>query len=155
MSFVLNTHRPTEAASTEISLDVIPFNTEYGRAKSSDTRTSVNSVSAGRVYPSTLEFESRQVQNVYNNTHLASSPQRAVNKTGTRVYVQNKETWSKTSTEDLNYEVLFPANASLQFIVPNDETITTEVVLALLDRTYAAARSRVTQLLIGITNPID
>lgn len=163
MSFSLNTHRPTESNSESVSLPVIPWSAEYDwRGNGSDTETKLSSLATGRAYPSDVLFQSNVLQNVYANTALANSPQKLPNKTGTKIYANVSETWSKTSSDDVSYEALLPASVGITIKVPNDPLVTPAVVWNFLlravgslvaDGTGVNPEDWLARLLVGATNP--
>lgn len=163
MSFTLNTHRPTEPDSLSMTLPVIPWSAEYDwQGNGSANETTLNSMATGRTYPSSVTFQSNPVGNVYQGSNLATSPQRLPNKTGTKIYLNNTEVWSKLSSDDPSYEALMPVVGSIMLKVPNDPLVTPAVVLDFLLRTVATLLAGGTgvlpeewlaRLLIGSTNP--
>lgn len=163
MSFSLNTHRPTEASDISLSFPVIPWSVEYDwSGNGSANETKLNSLTTGRSYPSTVTFQSNIVGNIYQGTNLANSPQKLPNKSGTKIYINNMETWSKLSSDDPSYEALMPSIGSIMLRVPNDPLVTPSVVLDFLIRTVAnllaggtgaSPEDWLARLLVGSTNP--
>lgn len=161
MSFSINTHRPVEADAITVALPVIPWSVEYdwqGNGSANETRLA--SLISGRNYPSKATFQSNLLSNVYQNTDLAGSPQKLPNRTGTKVYLNNTEVWSKLSSDDATYEALMPAVCSIMLKVPNDPTVTATIVGDFLLRTAAMFFAEGTdkyawiqRLLVGSTNP--
>lgn len=163
MSFSLNTHRPVEASSVTSLLPTIPWSTEYDwSGNGSPTETKLNSISTGRAYPSSVTFQSSPVGNVYQGSSLANSPQKLPNKSGTKIYVNVSEVWSKLSSDDPSYEALLPVTGSVMLKVPNDSLVSAEEVYDFLLRVVSTLvaggqgvdpEAWLERLLIGSTNP--
>jgi hypothetical protein len=159
----LSTHRPTETGSETVTLPRIPWSVEYDWAgNGSASETKLNSLASGRAYKSQVTFQSHPIQNIYAGTHLENSPQKLPNKTGTKIYLGNLETWSKTDTADVTYEALMPSKGGFVLTVPNDQLVTADVVMEFVLRTVAMLTSNSTsghlydwlaRLLNGSTNP--
>jgi hypothetical protein len=99
---------------------------------------------------------------MYAGSHLETSPQKLPNRTGTKIYANNLETWSKTDSSDASYEALMPAVCSISIKVPNDPLVTASEVWDFVLRTVATLAANSTsghaydwlnRLLNGSTNP--
>lgn len=154
MAITIDTHIPQPSATTEVALPVIDWSLFKVDDSSNKNTTNLIRVSTGKTYKNRIKVESKDVANVYNNTDLQSSALKSLNKSGTAAYIQNIETWSKyDSTDPTVTEQLLPCSCSVNFKVPNDPAITTEMVIAFCDRSYAELRQQIVDLRLGVTNP--
>lgn len=152
MSFYLETHIPAAASSTEVTLPVIDWSL-FTVDGDKPTETTLIRKTTGKSYPNLVWLESKDRQDVYNNTPLQSSSLKGGIRSGTSAFLRNTEVWSKRDTADASFETLHPFRFECSCVAPNDPIVTAADVLAACDRSYAIYRQQLADLLLGGNNP--
>jgi hypothetical protein len=152
MAISINTHIPAASSSTEVQLPVTDW-TLFRTDVDKPHQTDLIRVSTGKSYRNMVRFESTTIQDVYNNTPLQSSSLKNGTRSGTKCYLHEDQVWSKVNSEDPTYEVLVPFAFECNCRSLDDPLITTELLLAQCDESYAKFRQQLESLRLGANNP--
>lgn len=71
----------------------------------------------------TFRITYQRVANVYSGTEVSPSNQASV-KSGTRLYLELRQTWKETSSTDDAYAILFPMRAAVSVTIPDASAVT-------------------------------
>lgn len=151
----------TGGASQTLATDAVNWGTDFTVTTQKSSEGQVTNMTMPLDRKETFRWQSTGVPDIYAGSDIVRSL-RTNSTRGVKVFLDHKDTWKLTDSDDATFEAHLPVSCQIMVKVPANEQVTASVVKALVIRTLSGlfetdddGTDRLNALLRGSVLPTD